>query len=100
MNSTPVLFMLTCHSAFASRLYFYLLSSRRYICNLISFLFFHDNRIEMSLQLYIIVHVISYVSYISSFINVYCDDEGMSSMTFVRRSLYPKGSNASRDEEH
>ena len=34
--------------AFASRLYLYLLSSRRYICNLISFLFFHDNKIEMS----------------------------------------------------
>jgi hypothetical protein len=34
--------------AFASRLYFYLLSSRRYICNLISFLFFHNNKIEIS----------------------------------------------------
>jgi hypothetical protein len=32
-------------------------------------------------------------------LNVYCDDdEGMSFMTFVRRSLYPKGNNASKDE--
>ena len=44
-----------------------------------------------------IIHVIFHVSYASSFINVYCDDEGMSFMTFVRRSLYPKGNNASKD---
>jgi hypothetical protein len=30
--------------------------------------------------------------------NTCCDDEGMSFMTFVRRSLYPKGNNASKDE--
>jgi hypothetical protein len=34
--------------AFASRLYFCLLSSRRYICNLLSFLFFYNNKIEIS----------------------------------------------------
>jgi hypothetical protein len=34
--------------AFASRLYFCLLSSRRYICNLLSFLSFHNNKIEVS----------------------------------------------------
>jgi hypothetical protein len=45
-----------------------------------------------------IIHVIFHVSYASSFINIYCDDEGMSFMTFVRRSLYPKGDNASKDE--
>jgi hypothetical protein len=28
------------------------------------------------------------------------DHEGMSFMTFVRRSLYPKGNNASKDEGH
>jgi hypothetical protein len=39
-------------------------------------------------------------SYASSFINVNCDDEGMSFMTFVRRSLYPEGNNASKDEGH
>jgi hypothetical protein len=45
-----------------------------------------------------IIHNIFYVSYASSFINVYCDDEGSSFVTFVRRSLYPKGNNASKDE--
>jgi hypothetical protein len=45
-----------------------------------------------------IIHVISHVSYASSFINAYYDDEGTSFMTFVRRSLYPKGKNASKDE--
>jgi hypothetical protein len=45
-----------------------------------------------------IIHAIFYVSYASSFINVYCDDEGPSFMTFVRRSLYPNGNNASKDE--
>jgi hypothetical protein len=45
-----------------------------------------------------ITHVISHVSYASSFINIYCDDEGTSFMTFVRRSLYPKGNKASKDE--
>ena len=47
-----------------------------------------------------ITHVISHVSYASSFINVNYDDEGMSFMTFIRRSLYPKGNNASKDEGH
>jgi hypothetical protein len=47
-----------------------------------------------------IIHVIFHVSHASSFINVYCDDEGTSFMTFVRRSLYPKGNNASKDEGH
>ena len=45
-----------------------------------------------------IIHAIFYVSYASSFIDIYCDDEGSSFMTFVRRSLYPKGNNASKDE--
>jgi hypothetical protein len=47
-----------------------------------------------------IIHVISHVSYTSSSMNIYCDDEGTSFMTFVRRSLYPKGNNASKDEGH
>jgi hypothetical protein len=34
------------------------------------------------------------------FINSYRDDEGMSFMTFVRRSLDPKGNNALKDERH
>ena len=45
-----------------------------------------------------IIHVISHVSYALSSINVYCDDEGVSFMTFVQRSLYPKGNNALKDE--
>jgi hypothetical protein len=45
-----------------------------------------------------IIHAIFYVSYASSFINTYCDGEGSSFMTFVRRSLYPKGNNVSMDE--
>jgi hypothetical protein len=83
-----------------SRLYFYLLSSQRYICNSILFLFFHDNKMGMSWQRYLIARVISYISYASPFINIYCDDEGMSFMTFVSRSLYSKGNNVSKDEEH
>jgi hypothetical protein len=47
-----------------------------------------------------IIHVIFHVSYVLSFINVCCDDEGTSFVTFVRRSLYPKGNNASKDEGH
>jgi hypothetical protein len=39
--------------------------------------------------------LLSHVSYASPFINVNYDDEGMSFITFVRRSLYPKGNNAS-----
>jgi hypothetical protein len=47
-----------------------------------------------------IVYVVSYISYASSFINLYCNDEGTSFMTFVRRSLYLEGNNASKDEGH
>jgi hypothetical protein len=45
-----------------------------------------------------IVYVIPYISYDSPFINIHFDDEGMSFITFVRRSLYPKGNNVSKDE--
>jgi hypothetical protein len=45
-----------------------------------------------------ITHIIFHVLYALSFINVYRDDEGTSFMTFVRRSLYPKGNNVSEDE--
>jgi hypothetical protein len=47
-----------------------------------------------------IIHVISHVSYASSFIDICCDDEGTSFITFVRRSLYPYGNNVSKDEGH
>jgi hypothetical protein len=47
-----------------------------------------------------IIHITFHVSYALFFINVYCDDEGTPFMTFVRRSLYPKGNNASKDKGH
>jgi hypothetical protein len=47
-----------------------------------------------------IIHVVSRISYASSFINIYYDDEGTSFMTFVSRSLYPKGNNVSKDKGH
>jgi hypothetical protein len=38
-----------------------------------------------------IVYVIPYISYASPFINIHFDDEGMSFITFARRSLYLSG---------
>jgi hypothetical protein len=45
-----------------------------------------------------IFHIVSYVSYASTFIMIYWNDEGTSFITFVWRSLYPKGDKASKDE--
>jgi hypothetical protein len=45
-----------------------------------------------------IIHVISHVSYAFTFIIIHWDDEDTSFITFVWRSLYPKGDNASKDE--
>ena len=36
--------------------------------------------------------------YVSLFVFIYRDDEGMPFITFVRESLYPKGDNVSKDE--
>jgi hypothetical protein len=44
------------------------------------------------------VHVIFHISYIPPFIFLYHDHEGTSFMTFVQRSLYPEGNNASKDK--
>ena len=44
------------------------------------------------------VYIISYTSYDFFIIMIRCADEGMSFITFVRKSLYPKGNNASKDE--
>jgi hypothetical protein len=41
-----------------------------------------------------------YISYDSLFITICYNHEGMPLMTFVRRSLYPKGNNVSKDEGH
>jgi hypothetical protein len=37
-----------------------------------------------------VIYVVSYISYASSFINIYHDDEGMSFMT-VREEISPAG---------
>jgi hypothetical protein len=45
--------------------------------------------------------MLSFVFYMFSINTIkYHNDEGMSFMTFVRRSLYPKGNNVSKDEGH
>jgi hypothetical protein len=66
--------------------------------NSILFLFIYANIKKTYQQCHIIIHFVSCISYASSFINIYYDDEGMSFMTFVWRSLYPKGNNVSKDE--
>ena len=81
--------------ALASFLLSYLLSSRRYKYNI--------NIIDVCSCLYnknmnslMIWNDCSYslrVSYVSVYILAYWNDEGTSFMTFVRRSLYPKGDN-------
>jgi hypothetical protein len=82
----------------ASHLHFCLLSSRRYKCNSILFVFIYDEIIKRYKWCYMIIYVISHVLYASTFINIHCDDEDMSFITFVWKSLYPKGDNASKDE--
>jgi hypothetical protein len=57
-----------------------------------------EEKILVVLYDYMIIYVAFYVSYASSSINLYCDDEGSSFTTFVRRSLYPKKNNVSKDE--
>jgi hypothetical protein len=45
--------------------------------------------------------MLSFTFHMILFFIIMCrDDEGMSLMTLVRRSLYPKGNNASMDEGH
>jgi hypothetical protein len=46
----------------------------------------------------IVYVILLYISYGSLFVIICCVDEGMSFITFVRNSLYPKGKNASKDE--
>jgi hypothetical protein len=45
-----------------------------------------------------IIHDTSHVSYVFTSIIMHYDYEGMSFITFVRRSSNPKGDNASKDE--
>jgi hypothetical protein len=44
------------------------------------------------------LYIILYALYDSFFILICYVDEGMSFIIFVRKSLYPKGNNASKDE--
>ena len=78
---------------------FYLLSSRRYKCNLILSMFVH----YYIMLIWIIWWFNMFTCTLSVlrmflFMLTYRNDEGMSFMTFVKRSLYPKGDNASKGE--
>jgi hypothetical protein len=44
------------------------------------------------------VYIIFYVVYGSFFVIICSVYEGISFITFIRKSLYPKGNNASKDE--
>jgi hypothetical protein len=48
---------------------------------------------------YVIFHVLCF-QILRLLLSYNLDHEGMSFITFVRRSLYPKGNNASKDEGH
>jgi hypothetical protein len=54
----------------------------------------------------VVFHIIPYALHASFVVNnrtyicICRHDEGMPFMTFVRRSLYPWGNNASKDEGH
>jgi hypothetical protein len=78
---------------FASRLYFHFLSSRRYKCNSILSLFIYDYIIRNVYDDVICLFTLSLMFYMlhPPLICLYIcwDDEGMSFMTFVWRSLYP-----------
>jgi hypothetical protein len=100
MNSVPILFTLTWHLLLRHACTLYLPSSRRYTRNMISFLFLHSNknRNDSIITTYLIVYVVSYTSYDFLSIFICRAYEGMSFVTFVRKSLYPKRNNASKDE--
>jgi hypothetical protein len=50
---------------------------------------------DIVICLFVVIYHVLYMFHLSFSYN--CDDEGTSFMTFVRRSLYPKGNNASKD---
>jgi hypothetical protein len=50
------------------------------------------------ITIYLIVHVAYRISYEFLFIFICLTYEGIFSVTFVQRSLYPKGNNATKDE--
>jgi hypothetical protein len=53
---------------------------------------------DIVIFLFVFIYHVLYMFHLSFSYNR--DDEGTSFMTFVRRSLYPKGNNASKDEGH
>jgi hypothetical protein len=62
-------------------------------------MFVHNYTIEIwTVKWFEMIILISSVFHISIYVHVYWNDEGMSFMTFVWRSLYPKGNKASKDK--
>jgi hypothetical protein len=100
MNSTPVLFTLTCIH-YCVTLGFFTFCQAEGV-NVIQYYFCLSRTIEEKILIvlydYMIIYVAFYILYASSSINLYCDDEGSSFSTFVWRSLYAKGNSASKDE--
>jgi hypothetical protein len=87
-----------------------LLSVKPKVLNVIQYCSYIDLRLCTEKYIYddAIVHIVSYALHASFVVNnhtymyIYTcqDDEDMSFVTFVRRSLYPWGNNASKDEGH
>jgi hypothetical protein len=100
MNSTPVLFTRTCTRFCVTLVLSSLLSSRRYLLELNIVLIFPWLYNEEWIILYNYLCCFSYIICFFFYFNIYCNDEGMSFMTFVWRSLYPKGNNFLTDEGH
>jgi hypothetical protein len=97
----PVLFTLTCTCFCVTFVLFCLLTSRRYLCNSILLLLLHDDIMNNNELIILYDSLCCFICHMLLLLfNVYCDDEGISFTTFVWRSLYPKGNNASKDEGH
>jgi hypothetical protein len=75
--------------AFASRLYFYILSSRRYFCNLLLFLFFLNNKIKM-ICWYCLLHPICFFPRLNVALTKVCPSRSSSGSYYLS-----KGYNAS-----
>jgi hypothetical protein len=83
----------------ASLPFFYLQSSRRYKYNIITGCLFMFIKKEINnLMIWNDCLYSFYVSYVFIQIFTYWNDEGMSFMTFVWRSLYSKGDNVLKDK--
>jgi hypothetical protein len=67
----------------------------KYYEHLFMFVKWNENVNDLSLCCH---YLHSYMSYVSLFIFIYQDDEGTPFMTIIRKSLYLKGDNISKDE--